>query len=260
MTAKMHFILWLVFVIPILSCMNIRVPVTTEVPESIGDKDSLDQINGQTRQFVKEKLGFPQEELTIDDKDYMIYVTSASHTTVDLTFAMFLPAYTGKTHSNILVCLRIELDEEGKVNNYKTKYLARRYGEASLDTCRKNFWFWSREKLVRYAHFDRYQELVETDPNNAFQWLCKSADQGYQIARYELGNLLAFGRTGFSKRSYTRAYVWYSLSGYFDDQITRQSFVDRHLSEMEHDEAELMLREWQPGQCESDLGLKLEAQ
>ncbi|MGI9319149.1 MAG: hypothetical protein ACR2QW_17620 [bacterium] len=99
------------------------------------------------------------------------------------------------------------------------------------------------------AQYNTYSWLIESDPSIAYSWLCKSADNGHLMARYTLGQTFEY-----NKQDHVQAYVWYSLSGTFDEGEL-QSFVDKKLSTEEYSNAKKILEEWQPGQCEQELGL-----
>jgi hypothetical protein len=70
---------------------------------------------------------------------------------------------------------------------------------------------------------------------------------------YEWGGFIWI-RKGDIQQNYKLAYVWYALPGIYDEEDL-QFFADRHLNSEELSEAKSLLREWQPGQCEKDLGL-----
>jgi len=109
------------------------------------------------------------------------------------------------------------------------------------------------------AQLNLFKEIRRQDTNRAFGWLCKSADLGNQEAREILAEIYENGghpwiKTGIVKRNDKLAYVWYALSGKFDKELL-QSFADIFLTSEQQLEAKTMLEDWQPGNCERELGL-----
>jgi hypothetical protein len=109
------------------------------------------------------------------------------------------------------------------------------------------------------AQLALFKSMRYENPKEALRWLCRSADQGNQYASHILGSI--YSREGFSwidrslvRRDYQLAYMWYSFGGQMDGEMLH-SFAGRHLNAAELSEAENLLREWAPGQCERDLGL-----
>ena len=104
-----------------------------------------------------------------------------------------------------------------------------------------------------------FKEKRAIYPKEALRWLCKSADQGNQYASHILGSIYSRGGfrwidRNFARQDYQLAYMWYSLGDQMDGEMLH-SFAGRHLNSEELSEAKSLLREWQPGQCERDLGL-----
>ena len=109
------------------------------------------------------------------------------------------------------------------------------------------------------AQLSLFRNVISQDTNRALGWLCRSADLGNQEARSIVAKIYEYGgyiwiRKGHIQQNYKLAYVWHALSGLYDEEDL-QFFADRHLNSAELSEAKNMLREWQPGQCEKDLGL-----
>lgn len=102
-----------------------------------------------------------------------------------------------------------------------------------------------------------FKNIGEQKPEEALAWLCKSAEAGNREARFVLGNIFENGGYIWIKegvvetveRNYKLAYVWYAFSNQFD-QGEMQNFAERWQLD-----AEKTLEEWQPGNCEIDLGL-----
>jgi len=87
--------------------------------------------------------------------------------------------------------------------------------------------------------------------------LCQAAEKGGSEAQWRLASILYYGWYGVAK-DHIRSYMWYSLastgSGIWAEWATRQ-LVTRfdELSPVELAQAEQMVADWEPGQCESDL-------
>jgi len=99
-----------------------------------------------------------------------------------------------------------------------------------------------------------FKNLRGQRPAEALTWLCKSADSGNREARVILGSIFEYGgytwiKEGIVESNYKLAYVWYTLSSKYDQEDMKQ-FAERWQLD-----AEKVLDEWQPGNCERDLGL-----
>jgi len=107
------------------------------------------------------------------------------------------------------------------------------------------------------AQLALFKNLSKEQPEAALIWLCKSADSGDQEARIILKQIYEYGgypwiKEGIVERDFRLAYVWYALSGV--DLSSRQTYLN-YLTSEERLDAEKMLEDWRPGQCERDLGL-----
>ncbi|MCP3869111.1 MAG: sel1 repeat family protein [Gammaproteobacteria bacterium] len=107
------------------------------------------------------------------------------------------------------------------------------------------------------AQLSLYYTTVPSNLVSAYQWLCRSAGNGYPEAQYRLANIYEHGSDG-REISYTKAYLWYMLSDksgskWGDDA---QRIRNEYLDAQSLTAANKMLREWQPGQCEVDLSVK----
>jgi len=100
---------------------------------------------------------------------------------------------------------------------------------------------------------DQYKiyERSPSDPSS-LQSLCDAADLGPPRAQLEVGARYALGIYGVQV-DHIRAYVWYSLAnrGCYDD--VRYELLKQGMATQQIAEAELMLADWEPGQCEKAL-------
>lgn len=104
-----------------------------------------------------------------------------------------------------------------------------------------------------------FKDIHTKKPNEALIWLCRSATLGNREARVILAEIYEHGgnswiKKGIAERNYKLAYVWYALSRIYDQEVL-QFFADLYLTSEERLDAEKMLKEWQPGNCERELGL-----
>jgi len=118
---------------------------------------------------------------------------------------------------------------------------------------------WQAQQGNADAQLALFKHLRKIQPGAALAWICKSADLGNQEARVILGNIFQHGvyfwiEEGIVERNYKRAYVWYALSGQYD-QEDLIFFADRYLTPKRQIEAKKALEDWQPGNCERELGL-----
>lgn len=253
--------------------------IKDETPETLGNIDLLQSFIGQKSESVVRELGVPDELLSDGDKQFMVYSAKSSDT--GFLVIMWLPVWAMRDSDNVLHCLRIELDSDNLVKEYQIKSKVRKRIIVSTDihfysNCQQVFWMWEGNwkepiKLQKATEFPstwveldtdfqlaQFKEIRRQDTNRAFGWLCKSADSGNQEARVILAEIYHGGhpwiKTGIVERNDKLAYVWYALSGTFDKELL-QSFADIFLTSEQQLEAKTMLEDWQPGNCERDLGL-----
>ncbi|MDH3636145.1 MAG: hypothetical protein OES20_15710 [Gammaproteobacteria bacterium] len=303
----------LLLIVPLSGCWTLGVSKDA-APGQIGDTDLLDSLIGQKRENVIRELGLPGELLSDGDKQFMMY--SARGTGTDMLMIVWIPIPVATASSDILHCLRIELDSDNLVKDHRIKSKAVDmlvlFNDVELNSnCREVFWSkrelkkleitrdrtpeWlevvrqekeiekqrqeqerrqqeeehrqQMEEFLRQAkkgnadaQLALFRELHKIQPEVGLTWLCRSADSGNQQARVILANLLAYGRHAWIKqdiveRNYILAYVWHGLSEQYDHEDL-QFFADRYLTSEEKLHAEKMLKEWQPGNCERQLGLE----
>jgi len=110
------------------------------------------------------------------------------------------------------------------------------------------------------AQLKLFEGLRASNPTEALRWLCYSADLGNQEARKVLAEIYEYGgyvwiKEGIIEPNYKLAYVWQGLSGQIYPGQQHFYFADRYLTTAELSEAKKMLEDWQPGNCERELGL-----
>jgi len=124
-----------------------------------------------------------------------------------------------------------------------------------------------QEKRQRQIMLEREKSATEGDPEAQLQlyygnpdstyglkWLCRSADQGHPHAQNELASLYLQGRRGIN-RDVASAYLWYSLAlrNGHEEYRWRIEEVARLMTPEQSAQAEEMLANWQPGECERKL-------
>jgi hypothetical protein len=254
--------------------------IKDEAPGSHGNIDLLQSFVGQKSENVVRELGLPNELLSDGDKQFMVYSVRSPDTT--FLMIIWIPVWAGTNKENTLHCLRFELDSDNFVKEYrlesrvmKTLVLVVDVDVELTSSCKEVFWSKKeRAKLQKATGFPstwikldadfqltQFKEIRSQDTNQALGWLCMSADLGNQEARYILATIYEYGgyiwiKKGVVHQNYKLAYVWYALSmGELYDPKDLQFFADRHLTAAELSDANNLLREWRPGQCEKDLGL-----
>ena len=245
-------------------------------PGRLGNTDLLESLIGQKSEDVIRELGLPIEVIEDEDKRFMIYSGYSAGT--DLLMIVWIPV--GSESPDNLHCLRIELDSDNLVKGYrhKSKSLGYSwYGELSVDRkCREVFWY-QRElaklqvttsfpsewfKIIAtqgnpYTQLALFKDLRGTQPRVALVWLCRSADSGSQEAKIILKTIYENGgypwiESGIVEPDFSLAYVWFVLSG--ANSLSIKAYLASRTAE-ERLDAEKMLKEWQPGNCERGLGL-----
>ena len=92
---------------------------------------------------------------------------------------------------------------------------------------------------------------------DAKKWLCLAADTGHPEAQYRLGLLYENGSEGMPIDK-TRAYMWYRISASGASYMRAADHAKRVHDGLNPDQAaqaDALVREWEPGQCERDLKL-----
>ena len=117
--------------------------------------------------------------------------------------------------------------------------------------------------LVYLGLYDAY-----SDPVTAWTWLCKAADQGHESARIEVAywhrqsnwELATSGRIAWLHRAHVHpddrvAYLWYTLAANGNEKRLgiRDDLFTETLSSGEIKEAQDMVNNWKPGECEREL-------
>lgn len=110
------------------------------------------------------------------------------------------------------------------------------------------------EKGDAEAQFQLYLANSIFDPIR-WVWLCRAADQGHTHAQAELGRAYKLGLAP-GGQDVTHAYMWYSLaaqSASGGSYEWKRLAVRMLMTADQIAEAERMLADWKPGQCERDL-------
>lgn len=104
------------------------------------------------------------------------------------------------------------------------------------------------------AQFQLYRAHSKLDFSR-LAWLCRAADQEYVRAQVQVGDFFRHGWYPV-EQDLTQAYLWYSLAARGDDRHLYESKLQAVKRVMTSDhiaEAERMLADWKPGQCEFEL-------
>ena len=115
------------------------------------------------------------------------------------------------------------------------------------------------ELLIKASRGDAEAQLQlywEPTQPRRLTWLCRAADQGHPDAQYRLGVLYRYGSEEVQKDT-KLAYMWFRLAE-LNKHDTATNDAQTTLEELTAGqalEAELQLKQWQPGQCERDLGI-----
>lgn len=143
----------------------------------------------------------------------------------------------------------------------------RRYEESDLQA--------ASEMGDAQSQWQAYRMLGNT--SGGYKWLCRAADQGYLDAQILLGYLYRSGAYGFTQ-DFSKSYVWYRLAGEgghreavetYRKKLEKNRFacskgqaclIAKEIVQLQNilqpegvSKAELLLKQWQPGQCERQL-------
>jgi len=122
------------------------------------------------------------------------------------------------------------------------------------------------EQAAKEGDAEAQLQLYWSIPSpNRLKWLCRAADQGLPEARYRLGVLYEHGSEILPKDN-VKSYQWYMLSTDLSDDWAggaREAAARRiyeKLTPKQMTEAERLVSEWHPGQCEIDSEIEIEKQ
>jgi len=238
------------------------------------DHARLDSLIGASKMTVIDEIGEPTYRLTGVEGDFLIYRGYIDSTGV--IFMLWVPVGIDVLDKDTLDCLRLEF-EDGTLRSYEFRTRSMTYHDEiprKAPDCRRLFWtpeelrtlvpadkapsISSDELLAKAEQGDAEAQLrlyhaQHPDPSR-LRWLCRSADQNYPYAQAELGRIYHIGLFGVP-RDLRQAYVWYGLAiknkpgGWRHEYLTVRSA----LSAEQRLEAESMLMDWAPGQCEREL-------
>lgn len=129
-------ILYCLFAITLLSsCGTMWIPIDSPEPER-PSYDMLDELIGQSREVVVEKLGVTNV-FTLDDRQFMLYTASATITSTRITWVI-IPIPTGGKKTRLTTsCLMIELGSDNLVKQYKFKNTSTEYGDTNSKCLRR---------------------------------------------------------------------------------------------------------------------------
>jgi hypothetical protein len=279
--------------IPLLlsGCWSFPFP-SGDTPDSyLSSKKTVKTLFGSTSSEIETKLGAPKWIANKDNKTYYIYEWWSNE--ADIIMVGYLPMpWIFTSEGTEAHCILLEFDSNQHLVDYKTDtesggfysntpYDCREvfdmqgYAQSAV-SIRKQVEDLSEETRERAkagdpdAMFHVYLGLHDaySDPVTAWTWLCKAADQGYESARIEVAywhrqsnwELATSGRIAWLHKAHVRpddrvAYLWYTLAANGDERRLgiRDDLFTEILSGNEIKEAQDMVHNWKPGQCEREL-------
>jgi hypothetical protein len=232
-------------------------------PRDFVQQDTLPTLVGMRESDVVERLGVPKVVVKTHDHVSYLYEHIDQDTGVDV--AVYIPFHVYKAWE--VRCVLLEFDEDGILRGYKLESggaVRSGWGSGFFD-CTNLFRFdLSEQQLVDprihiaigadYGVAEQYAWYLSRPPNDPdrLPYLCRAADGGHPNAQIEVGRHYSQGVDGVTK-DLKRAYVWYSLAqGAFGRGVHLQ-LIAKEMTPEQIAEAEQMLTDWKPGQCERDL-------
>jgi len=231
-------------------------------PSDFVQKDKLPEFIGKSERDVLEELGVPR--YVVRETDGVSYLYEKIEKDTAVFVVLYIPIGFSRKYPEVS-CVLLNFDKEGVVREYHTESGGAAYGAGYevLNSCTDLFVF-KHSDLINgcvYARIggnlkaeDEYQEYLWSSSVDTARLhnLCHAADQGHPKAQIEVGRLFSEGVAG-AQPDLGRAYVWYSLAirGCFvgsELQSLKEKMSPQEIAEAEH-----MLANWKPGQCERDL-------
>jgi hypothetical protein len=205
---------------------------TADTPnEYTQNKNMIESLYGSTQEDIIRKLGEPKEIVKRSGPTDFIYQWRRN----DVDFAgLILPIIPilGDTH---LYCFFLEFDETNQLNKHAS--VVRTTQQFGLD-CIDIFY---QSRLLNHK--------------DALRWLCRAADQGNNEAQYLLALFYETGSNGVTK-DLVKSYMWYQISAFTEGNMRPTNQAQRvwnNLTAEQSIQAETLLRNWKPGQCEREL-------
>jgi hypothetical protein len=145
------------------------------IPVDIGEpniprSDVLDELIGQSRGLVVEKLGVPERQFALDDRQFMLYFASATSTYHPAAwFIIPIPVPGGdKKYETEVSCLMIEFGSNNLAKQYKFKNLHIREYESKDEgyKCIKRFFNKNERNRIYKGSFDEDKYPLERIERN----------------------------------------------------------------------------------------------
>jgi hypothetical protein len=242
-------------------------------PSDFVQKDTLPDLVGKHEDEVLEKLGPPK---------YIVkrkYALSYLYEDLDADTAMsILPIPFIFDAAHEVRCVLLNFNRDGVLQEYEIESAGASGGgipELRVYNCKELFSLGGLIDIDLYSRMgvspiaeEQYRQYLVRSPNNPSRlfYLCRAADQGHPNAQEEVGNRFAQGIDGV-RQDLRRAYVWYLRAATkFKPDYTSPSHrrrvmslesIRREMTSEQVVEAEILLADWKPGQCEREFTRKI---
>lgn len=166
MTQIVRLVFLILFVATISGCGEIiRVPVGPEGPAK-AERDELSQLIGQSQEAVVEKLGLPKRHFTLDDRQFMLYLSYSENHEVSIPWVIIplpIPFDKEPTGSVSLRCLMIEIDSNKLVKQYDIQQSDPDFKDQSIRCLNQ---FFSKNEIKYFATFIRTRVTIDIEPGS----------------------------------------------------------------------------------------------
>lgn len=225
-----------------------------EAEEFTVRKNECGALLGSTSKEVQDLFGPPHNIFLEDKVAYFIYQWRS--TCVGAVLIGYIPIPIGYEKDTELHCILLEFGEDDVLRNYKIDTECNKgVSDAVYQSCAEVFGMKASASVMPASEYDSRNTRAMLTPLASELSLCRAADSGYPEAMFKLGVLYEGGQDGFPIDP-TRAYMWYRISAStanYDKAAIQAERLLKELSPEQEFQAEMLVREWEPGQCERDL-------
>jgi hypothetical protein len=262
---------------------GIPLSLPDERPSDFPEESAVKPLIGHSWTEIVKQLGPPDYTTYRNGISYYLYETLRRDKALDLLFPLYV-AEQGEAY-----CLLLEFGDDNLLRRYQFISHELPWEDSRIDTYKcthvddvayygsPNDWSsdWPLRELGRTIgplSEDLKRTLKRAEEGDAeaqFQlyrahsklgfsrlaWLCRAADQEYVQAQVQVGDFFRHGWYPV-EQDLTQAYLWYSLAARGDGRHLYESkllAVKRVMTSDHIAEAERMLADWKPGQCELEL-------
>ena len=228
-------------------------------PRDFVQKDTLPTLVGKHEDEVLAELGFPA--FVVKRGDTFSYLYQDYDVDRRMGMVLYIPVPVFEMGHEVR-CVLLNFNSDGTLKDYEIRSVGAASG-FDYTGCKELLRITDSEFIDPRIHVsiggnygieEQYQWYVARPPCDPTRlpYLCRAADGGHPNAQIEVGRHFAEGVCGV-RQDLRHAYVWYSLAKTSLPEIAHLRLIVPKMTSEQIAEAEQMLADWKPGQCEREL-------